>query len=63
MSGSLVAAGVIDAAQSITEAPSEDYDGGSRPHGSASDVGADEASSAAALPGSSWGAVKGRFRR
>jgi hypothetical protein len=55
-------ANVVDAAAATTAAPADDYDGNGRPQGSASDVGADEVTSPAALPGSSWGKVKGRFR-
>ncbi len=58
-----VGSGVIDAAAAIAGAPAEDFDGDPRPHGAASDVGADEAGGPAALLGLSWGLVKARFRR
>ncbi|MFN8179577.1 MAG: right-handed parallel beta-helix repeat-containing protein [bacterium] len=54
--------GVVDAA-SPTGAVANDFDGGARPVGPASDVGADEVGAAAAISGLSWSVLKGRFRQ
>jgi hypothetical protein len=56
--------GVVDAASASGSVPN-DFDGGSRPAGPASDIGADEVGStggSAAMTGMSWGVLKSNYR-